>query len=401
MPVLDDFGRAYLTLALEINKHVDGYIDGYIGPAELKAEVDSSKKKPARALLDDLSALRDKLPSGDPAREAYLKAVLRAIECTLRIQNGEELDYLDEVNHLYDISLQKVDESLFTTAHQELDTLLPGEGTVEERLNAWRKRYELRPDQLMPMLDLVRAETRKRTMGLIDLVEGEGIELTAVHNQPWSAYNWYKGNAQSLIEFNIDLPISALGLLDLFAHEAYPGHHTEGQLKEKHLYQELGYAEQAAMLLHSPSAVIAEGIAVTALEMIFPDDSHHEWNAEVLFPAVEVQADPPEVIRRIEAAREKLRYVSGNAAILYNTNEYTQDQTIDYIQTYALATRPRAEKSFRFISHPLFRSYPFTYTQGYDLIAQLAQNEDKKALFLRLLTGQMLPSQLESQGIKF
>ncbi len=396
MPVLDDFGRAYLTLALEINKHVDGYIDGYIGPAELKAEVEASKKKPAHALLDDLSTLRDKLPSGDPAREAYLKAVLRAIECTLRIQNGEELDYLDEVNHLYDISPQKVDESLFTSAHQELDTLLTGEGNVAERLDTWRKRYELRPDQLMPMLDLVRAETRKRTMNLIDLVEGEGIELTAVTNQPWSAYNWYKGNAQSLVEFNVDLPVSALGLLDLFAHEAYPGHHTEGQLKEKRLYQELGYAEQAAMLLHSPSAVIAEGIAVTALEMIFPDDSHHEWNAEVLFPAVGLQADPPEMIRRIEAAREKLRYVSGNAAILYNTNEYTQDQTIDYIQTYAIASRARAEKSFRFISHPLFRSYPFTYTQGYDLIAQAAQKVDKKSLFLQLLVRQVLPSQLKS-----
>jgi len=396
MPDLDDFGRAYLRLALEINKHVDGYIDSYIGPAELKAEVESSGKKPARALLNDLSALRDKLPSGDPAREAYLNAVLRAIECTLRIQNGEELDYLDEVNRLYDISPQKIEESEFAGARRELDTLLPGEGDVAERLDTWRKRYELRPEQLMPMLDLVRNETRKRTMGLIDLVEGEGVELTAVTNQPWSAYNWYKGNAQSLIEFNVDLPVSALALIDLFAHEAYPGHHTEGQLKEKHLYQELGYAEQAAMLLHSPSAVIAEGIAVTALEMIFPDDSHHEWNAEVLFPAVGVEADPPEMIRRIEAAREKLRYVSGNAAILYNTNEYTQDQTIDYIQTYALASRARSEKSFRFISHPLFRSYPFTYTQGYDLIAQAAQKEDKKALFLRLLTRQVLPSALSA-----
>jgi hypothetical protein len=398
MPDLDNFGRAYLRLALEINKHVDGYIDSYIGPAELKAEVESSGKKPARALLDDLASLREKLPTGDPAREAYLSAILRAIECTLRIQTGEELEYLDEVNRLYDISPQKVDESEFAEARRELDTLLPGDGDVAGRLDSWRKRYELRPEQLMPMLDLARNETRKRTQNLIELVEGEGLELTAVTNQPWSAYNWYKGNAQSLIEFNVDLPVSALALLGLFAHEAYPGHHTEGQLKEKRLYQELGYAEQAAMLLHSPAAVIAEGIAVTALEMIFPDDSHHQWNAEVLFPAAGIQADPPEMIRRIEAAREKLRYVSGNAAILYNTGEYTPDQTIDYIQTYALSSRARSEKSFHFISHPLFRSYPFTYTQGYDLIAQAAQNEDKKALFLRLLTGQVLPSQLGTQG---
>ena len=49
--------------------------------------------------------------------------------------------------------------------------------------------------------------------------------------QPWSAYNWYRGKAQSLVEFNTDVPISMLNILGTMAHEGYPGHHTEGQLK--------------------------------------------------------------------------------------------------------------------------------------------------------------------------
>jgi hypothetical protein len=201
-----------------------------------------------------------------------------------------------------------------------------------------------------------------------------------------------------LIEFNVDLPVSALAVIDLFAHEGYPGHHTEGQLKEKRVYREKGYAEQASMLLHSPAAVIAEGIATTAGEIIFPNGGQQAWNAEVLFPAAGIEADEAEVIQRIGAAREKLRSVSANAAILFNTGECTEEQAVDYIQTYALANRGRAERSFRFISHPLFRSYPFTYTQGYDLIEQAAKGGDKLPIFLKLLTEQVLPSQLAEIG---
>lgn len=391
---IDDFGRAYLRLALEINKHVDGYIDAYIGPPDLKAAVEAAEKRSTTALLDDLAALQRQTPTDDPARADYLRAVYRAMDCTLRIQGGEAIDYLDEVHRLYDIAPQKVDETVFSAAHRELELLLPGTGSLVERMEMWRKRYDLAADRLLPVLELARAETRRRTTQFVDLIAGEGIEIQLTQGQPWSAYNWYRGGGQSLIEFNTDFPVTATGVLGLFAHEGYPGHHTEGQLKEKLLYHEKGYAEQAALLLHSPSAVIAEGIATLALEIIFPDDSADAWNDEVLFPAAGIQPDPPEVIRQIHQAREQLRYVSGNAAILYNTGELTPEQTVDYFQTYALSSRPRAEKSFRFISHPLFRSYPFTYTEGYDLIRRATRAGDEKPLFRRLLTEQILPSQL-------
>jgi len=61
---LDDYGRSYLRLTLEIEKHVEGYVDAYYGPAELKADVEAGDKKSPAALLDDVAALRDVLPAG-------------------------------------------------------------------------------------------------------------------------------------------------------------------------------------------------------------------------------------------------------------------------------------------------------------------------------------------------
>lgn len=407
-PTLDDYGRSYLQLVLEIDKHIDGYIDAYYGPAELKTAVTATDKQDPAALLDDMVQLQAAIPQADPQRADYLTAALRAIDCTVRMLNGEQFAYADEVAWLYDISPEPVAENRFEAAHRELDTLLPGRGSLAERIEARRQRYFVHKEQILPLLELARAETRRRTAELVDLPDDEGVEIRLAANQPWGAYNWYLGNGRSLIELNTDVPTSALGLVSTFAHEGYPGHHTESLLKEMRLYRQKGYAEQAAMLLHSPAAVIAEGIATHAVDIIFPDDSpgqsHHVWTCDVLLPQAGIETEETAVqMARIAQASDQLRYVSGNAALRYHSGELSQAQTIDYIQTYGLATPERAAKSFGFLSHPLFRSYIFTYTQGYDLIEQAANGKvtntgpDKTILFRRLLTEQILPSQLRDQ----
>ncbi len=405
MAQLTDFDRRYIQLALEIEKHIPGYVDAYIGPPELRQEVKDTPPRSPQELLDELQRLRSDVPDANADRAAYLQAALRAIAGTLRILNGEELDYLDEVALLYDIQPRPVEEAIFEQAHRELDELLPGAGPLGPRLTTWRGKYEMSMNQALPLIELTREETRRRTAKVVDLVPGESLEIQVTENQPWTAYNWFLGNAHSLIEFNNDVPVSVLGLLNLFAHEGYPGHHTEHQLKEQKLYKEKGYGEQAIFLLHSPSAVIAEGIATTALEIIFPSNDpsqdHHVWNEEVLLPQTQIAGDPAAQMRGISKASKGLRYVSGNAAILFHTGQLTREQTIDYIQTYTLSTPQRAEKSFEFITDPLYRSYVFTYTWGYDLLerAAAASSAGKEALFNRLLTEQLLPSQLEAMAL--
>ncbi|MFO7538878.1 MAG: hypothetical protein R6X32_12605 [Chloroflexota bacterium] len=392
---LDAYGRSYLQLVLEIDKHIEGYIDAYYGPAELKTAVSATDKKAPAALLDDVAGLQATIPTADPRRTAYLTAALRAIDCTVRMLNGEAFAYTEEVARLYDVTPQPVAETRFEAAHRELDTLLPGQGSLAERMEVRRQRYTVEKDQILSLLELARAETRRRTAELVELPADEAVDIRLTDNQPWGAYNWYLGNGRSLIEFNTDVPTSALGLLSTFAHEGYPGHHTESMLKEMTLYRQKGYGEQAAMLLHSPAAVIAEGIATQAVDIIFPDDSHYAWTREVLLPQANLPTEETAAqMARLTQAGDQLRYVNGNAALHYHGGRLTKEQTIDYIQTYGLATPERAAKSFSFLSHPLFRSYIFTYTQGYDLIEQATNGTDKTALFHRLLTEQVLPSQL-------
>lgn len=396
-----EFDRGYLNVILEISKHIDGYIDAYIGPTRLKREIDALPTRAPILLLEDVARLQDSVPTEDEARRAYLTAMLRAVETTLQILAGEDIPYMEEVQRIYDIMPQRIAEDVFLEAHNELDTFLPGSGPLSTRLEAWRTQYELPKEILLSALQVVQQEIRRRTALLIDLPAGETVDVRLVNDQPWSAYNWFKGHGRSLIEFNTDIPISALGLAALFAHEGYPGHHTEGVLKERKFWLDRGYGEAAAMLLHSPAAVIAEGIAMTAVEIIFPKGGHTDWTVDVLLPAISMEAqDSSKQMWRLDKAFHQLHPVFGNAAILYHTGQLSGEQTIEYMQTYGLATPERAKKRFSFITHPLYRSYIFTYTEGYDLISKAAGVEDKTDIFLSCLTEQKLPSQLAAQGAR-
>ena len=79
------------------------------------------------------------------------------------------------------------------------------------------------------------------------------------------------------------------------------------------------------------------------------------------------------------------------AALMLHEDGRPEAEVLDFIRHYAPASEARARQSLRFISQPTFRAYIFTYSVGYDLIAATA---DPAATFRRLLTEQVLPSEL-------
>jgi len=395
MTELPPFDEQLLRLTWEIEKQFPGFIDAYLGPEGLKQETLAAPRRAPAALHDDLLALQAEIPALPVQRQVHLTAVLRAIETTIRLLAGEEIPYLDEVARIYDIQPIPIAESGFEQALETVYNLLPGPGTVAERLEARNERYYVREEKLLPLLDLARQETRRRTLELFALPTDEAVTIELTRDRPWGAYNWYLGHSRSLIELNTDLPTSALTLIHTVAHEGYPGHHTEAALKEKSFWLEHAYGESAVALLHSPAAVIAEGIATTAAEIIFPNQSYIDWTLEVLLPAAGIEPfEDAAEIRALEQAQRVRRYVSGNAAIAYHTGHLNQEQTIDYLQTYGAVSPRRAGKAFEFITAPLSRSYIFTYTSGYDLIAAASQGGPKHAVFSRCLTELILPSQV-------
>ncbi|HEX7948818.1 MAG TPA: hypothetical protein VF494_00600, partial [Candidatus Limnocylindrales bacterium] len=96
VPAPDPIARDYLLLALRLDQRIPGLVDGYFGPAEIKARVDTEQLRPPARLRDDAAALRARLGADveDVQRREWLDGQLLALETQAAALAGDELPYL-------------------------------------------------------------------------------------------------------------------------------------------------------------------------------------------------------------------------------------------------------------------------------------------------------------------
>jgi hypothetical protein len=371
----------YIRLGLRLGRHVDGLVDSYYGPPELKQEVDAEPLREPAELVVDAGRLLD-------STESWLRHQVVGLETVARKLTGEEIAYADEVERCYGVRPRRVPEAEFEAAHRELDRILSGDGTLAERYQAWREGDPLPRERLGPALEALSAELRTRTLETFGLPEGEVGELDYVTGEPWAAYNYYLGDLRSRVAVNTDIDMNASFVGGLMAHELYPGHHTEHAWKEQRLVNEQGRLEESILMIGSPQSLIAEGIAMLGYEILL--DDLDAFTAETLAP-LGIAYDG-EQGRTIRAAREPLEHVATNAAQLVHEDGLSPDDAREYIMRWGLVSERRARHNVDFISHPVWRSYVTTYTDGYRVCRDWVGGD--RAKFKRLLTEQLSPADL-------
>jgi hypothetical protein len=395
-PELDAFGREYARLSFGIERHVPGFIDAYLGPDDVRAALDPESTPVPAALVTAAQELLARIPLLDAteSRKGYLTKQVEAMLTTARRVAGEELPYREEVRLLFDIEPKATPEGIYDAAISDLDTLIPGDGPIAERMVTWRQSYTIPPETARRLVDVILPELRARTQEFVDLPDEESIEIRMVQDQPWSGYNWYLGNGRSRVDLNTDLPIYAYRLTDLLAHEGYPGHHTEHALKEC-LYTEQGLGEHALQLINTPECLISEGIATVAEKMLFTPHELVRFRREHVYPAAGISGDPEREVA-IGAAQRILRSVPGNAALLLHEEGRDPRDVVAYLQRYGLVAEAEARQRLRFIADPLWRAYIFTYHVGYELISSWLDQAptERHGRFRTLLTEQVYPSQI-------
>jgi ElaB/YqjD/DUF883 family membrane-anchored ribosome-binding protein len=386
-----------VELALSIDKHLPGYVDAYYGPVEIRELVDAKGK----IQLEELSSTLDQIIDSThqdailtEERREYLSAELKAMQTTLRILKGEEIDIVEESQGLYGLTPIWTEEIVFEEAHQELEHLLPGSGPLAERMESFREKIIVPKETLKSIIRNLADDFRRRTMEVIALPVDEFCEYSFVHNKPWHAYNWYLGAYSSRIDINIDLPTYTISLPYHIAHETYPGHHTEHTVKEKELYREGGYLEHSIILSTAPSAVVSEGIAEIALEIIATPEEIAQILQSILKQAGLKNVDGIQLYQIIKA-RRPLKKVDINQVLMLHSEGASDEEVINYGIRYGLLNEQQSRKSLEFYKDPLWRSYVTLYSLGYELVQDfISKGEDKTARFLRLIREPVSASQL-------
>ena len=391
--------KAFVELGMSIDKHLPGYVDAYYGPADIRDAVDAKGK----AHLEEISSTLDQIVDTthqdtdlEEERKEYLSAELGAMQTTLSILKGEEIGIVEESQGLYGLTPIWTEESVFEDAHQDLEDLLPGSGPLADRMEVFREKVIVPSENLESITRNLADDFRRRTVEIVTLPEDDACEFSFVQDQPWGAYNWYLGKCRSRIDVNMDLPTLALLLPYTIAHETYPGHHTEHAVKEKKLYREGGFLEHSILLSNAPSAVVSEGIAESALEMIATPGEIAQIMQLILDQAGLKEVDGEELYQ-IGKAMGPLNKVSINRMLLLHREGASDEEVIKYGIRYSLFNEQRSRKSLEFLKDPLWRSYASLYPLGYELVQDyLRTGEDKTEQFVRLIREPITASQLAS-----
>jgi hypothetical protein len=263
---LDAIAESYVALILEIGEREPGYVDAYYGPAEWQAAAHANPRTVPQ-LIEGAAALTARLNvvpirGAEPVvvqRRKYLLAHVSAASARLRMLSGETMSFADEAEALFGIRPELPPLESFDPVLAEIDALLPGEGSLTDRVIAFRADFVIPKDRLQPVMDAAIAECRRRTALRIALPANERFTLSFVGDKVWSGYNYYLGDAASRIEINADLPIYTERAIDLGCHEGYPGHHVYNALLEQTFVRERGWVEMSVYPLFSPMSFRGRG----------------------------------------------------------------------------------------------------------------------------------------------
>jgi hypothetical protein len=405
---MNTIAERYVKLVLAVGRHDADYVDAFYGPAEWRtdaerrtlplAEIDAA----AAALIADIPTLSDADRRDELVvlRREYLRRQLEALRVRVRMLGGATLTFDEESQALYDAVAPTHPDSYFTEALKALERLLPGDGPIVDRYDAFRQAFVIPPDRLTRVFDRAIAECRARTLAHVTLPSTESFTVEYVANKPWGGYNWYQGGYRSVIQVNTDLPIYIDRALDLACHEGYPGHHVYNALLEQRLARDRGWVEFTIYPLFSPQSLIAEGTANYGIEVAFPGDERAAFERDVLYPAAGIDPSRAVEYARVQALVDRVAYAGNEAARQYLNGRIDRKQATAWLAQYAMTSPVRAEQRTRFFD--TYRSYVINYNLGKDLVKEYVESRSgappqaarRWDEFARLLASPRLPSGL-------
>lgn len=404
---VDDIAEQYVRLALELGARDEHYVDAYFGPADWR-EAAADEPSSLESLHDRARRLQQSLRELPPVddglamrRREGLSARLESLAARVEILQDKGLSFDEEARRIYGVAPPDYGMARFRAVRERIDELVPGEDSLAGRVNAFRERFVIPEEAIAPVFEAAIRECRERTIRHLALPEGESFTVEYVRDKPWTGYNWYKGDAYSLIQVNVGLPLYIDRAVDLGCHEGYPGHHTYNSLLEANLLEDEGWIEFAIYPLFSPQSLIAEGSANFGIDLAFPGEERVRFEKAALFP--EAGLDPAGADRyyRLQALMEELSYVGNEVARDYLNGDIEREEGVRRLMHYALNTEEKARQRMDFID--TYRAYVINYNYGQDLVADWvrarAGNDPEKRwdVFRRLLSSPIGPQDLAAE----
>ena len=364
-----------MALALRSENLLPGLVDAQSGTRRGRPSAANWPPRGPAELADQASRLRtragelaERPAEAEPLSRRRLDMLGRqlvALEHALRRLAGEPTNYRAELRAYFDTGVELGARDQYHAAHAVLAEILPGRGSLAERMAAYRAAERVPPSRIGRALTALSTALRHVTGTFLALPDGEAVRYEVATDRPWGGFNHYLGALQSRVVVNGEVTNQGAALAQLVAHEAYPGHHTERCRAVTGPHGARRYPERGLYLTNTPQSLICEGMADVALRAVL-GPGWGRWVESVL-AEVGVRMDG-ELAEWVELASRVLRPVRQDAALLLHSLDTDPEQVRAYLRRWLLVDEHRARHILRFLRHPRWRAYTTSYVEGARLV---------------------------------
>jgi hypothetical protein len=180
---LNKLAEEYVTLGLTIGQYDKNFVDAYYGPDSLKPKVEPGEDFPRDSLLASVNTLMNELKliagsaevDSNRIRANWIYNQLIAFGSRIRIASGTYGTFDQESKELFGVVAPVYDEDYFKKQVDQLDSILPGKGNVNDRFQKLANKFIIPKDKLDPVFKAATAEARKRTLAHYQLPAGESF----------------------------------------------------------------------------------------------------------------------------------------------------------------------------------------------------------------------------------
>jgi hypothetical protein len=389
---LDDAAEAYVRLGLAMQRHDPAPIDYYLGPPAWRTTARSGSPRAIPLLIREAESLLTVLRRMDRSeRRDVLEKQVRALATHLQILAGETFAWEDEARLLYDIALRPAPLRQLEAARERLLDLLPGRGDPARRVDRFLARMEIPPRRLRGAIRACLALCRERSATLLPLPSRERCDLVFVRGKPWAAYQWYRGSGRSRLAFNLDARHGPLALLDVTAHEGYPGHHVFHAIRDDLFLKRRGWVEFSLFSIYSPQSLLAEGLSCVALSVLLDRRERDRFILSTLAPFLgRVRAADLQTYLWVAEARQALRPALLEAGRMAAVGRHGEREIERFLARFGYGPKA-ARRNASFFRR--YRTYGCTYLEGERLIRRaVGTGPHRFARYAELLRSLTTPS---------
>jgi hypothetical protein len=345
-PSLDEIASRYIRLTQELARHDPSLIDHWL--TEAPPAPDGGRRPVASLALAIESLVRqveevtfDAPPEARPRAE-WLQGQIRALRLAARRLMGDSLPFDSEARLAFDLTPGRADLFVADRAREGLERLLPGSGTLAERLAAFRARFAVADERRDAVMQAAMTACREATRDAVPLPDDESIELAFVDGLPWDGHARYLGGHRTRIEVNGSQALDLTRAVRLACHEGYAGHHVQHIVTADDLVGQRNWPERALVPGFGPALLVAEGAADAATDLALPPDQRravYRTLAEVAGFDAATREDVDRLVE-VEEAQRGLEPLIGDIARDYLDSRINATEAARRLEAEALMPAP-------------------------------------------------------------